>query len=389
MRIFACSKPFIAELRIAVNTRLLLKNKLEGIGWFTYESLSRIVKSHPEHEFIFIFDRKYDEQFIFGKNVTPVVIGPQARHPLLFYIWFEFSIPKVLKKYKADIFLSPDAFGSLRTKHKTLLVIHDLNFEHFPQYLPWLVRKYYRYFTPRFVRKATRVATVSEYSKMDIIGQYNIDDAKIDVINNGANPIFKPVSQKIQEETRERYTNGCAFFVFIGAISPRKNLSNLFRAFDIFKESDNQEVKLLIVGEKMWWTGELKEVYEGLKFKDEVIFAGRLAQAELANVIASALALTYVSFFEGFGIPIIEAFGAETPVITSNVTSMPEVAGDAALIVDPRQPGEIAKAMNEIAINKEKRETLIAKGNVRKKLYSWDNTAKKLWQSIEKVYDSK
>jgi hypothetical protein len=92
-------------MRIAVNTRLLLKGKLEGIGWFTFETLKRMTQNHPEHEFIFIFDRPFDRDFIFAENITPVVIGPPARHPLLFWIWFDFRIPKILKKYKVDLFL--------------------------------------------------------------------------------------------------------------------------------------------------------------------------------------------------------------------------------------------------------------------------------------------
>src|SRR5690606_7224010 len=117
-------------MRIAVNTRLLLKGKLEGIGWFTYQTLERIVKQHPEHEFIFFFDRPYDRSFVFASNVTPVVLSPQARHPVLFYLWFELGIPRLLRKYKADLFLSPDGFSSLSTKVPTCLVIHDLAFEH-------------------------------------------------------------------------------------------------------------------------------------------------------------------------------------------------------------------------------------------------------------------
>ncbi len=378
-----------AKVKIAVNTRLLLKDRLEGIGWFTFETLSRIVRSHPEHEFLFIFDRKYDNRFIFADNITPVVVGPQARHPLLFYWWFEISIPRILKKHKADLFLSTDAFLSLRAPCKTLLVIHDLNFEHYPQHLPWLVRKYYRHFTPKFARKATRIATVSEYSRKDIMAQYGVVQEKIDVVNNGANPIFKPLEEKVREKVRSKYTQGYPFFVFISAISPRKNLTNLLKAFDQFRKKEEKPVKLLVVGEKMWWTDSLKQTYETMRFKEDVIFAGRLSQDELAKVVASALALTYVSFFEGFGIPIIEAFSSETPVITSNVTSMPEVAGDAAITVDPGDVEEIAGAMRTIADDPAKRKELIEKGKLRSKMFSWDITAEKLWQSIEKAFNSK
>jgi glycosyltransferase involved in cell wall biosynthesis len=373
------------ELRIAVNTRLLLKDKLEGIGWFTYESLKRIVLDHPEHQFFFIFDRKFDEQFIFAKNVTPVVTAPQARHPVLFYLWFEHSIPKVLKKIKADIFISPDAFSSLKTKVKTLLVIHDLNFEHYPEHLPWLIQKYYRYYTPRFAKKAARIATVSAFSKQDIVNQYKIDPKKIDVVYNGSNVVFHPIPEKEKEKTKSVYTDGKNYFLFIGAISPRKNLINLLRAFDLFREENNTDTKLLIVGEKMWGGSDLEAVYSKMKFKDEIVFTGRLKPDELAAVLGSALALTYTSFFEGFGIPIIEAFNAGTPVITSNTTSMPEIAGNAALLADPFNPNSIANAMKDITFNVRLREDLIEKGNLRKLDFSWENTARKLWNSIEKV----
>ncbi|MCA1760933.1 MAG: glycosyltransferase, partial [Bacteroidales bacterium] len=162
-------------MRIAVNTRLLLKGKLEGMGWFSYETLKRMTRNHPEHEFIFIFDRPYSEEFIFSENITPVVIGPPARHPVLFYFWFEFQIPRVLKKHKADVFLSPDGYLSLKTKVPQLAVIHDISFAHRPQDIPGMKRWYYNYFFPKFARKATRIATVSNYSKTDIAKTYQVD----------------------------------------------------------------------------------------------------------------------------------------------------------------------------------------------------------------------
>ena len=114
-------------MKIAVNTRLLLKDKLEGIGWFSYESLKRICIAHPEHEFVFIFDRPYSEEFIFADNVTPVVVGPPARHPFLYILWFEISVAKVLRKHNVDVFLSTDGYLSLSTKVPSIAVLHDLN----------------------------------------------------------------------------------------------------------------------------------------------------------------------------------------------------------------------------------------------------------------------
>jgi glycosyltransferase involved in cell wall biosynthesis len=374
-------------LNIVVNTRLLIKGRLEGMGWFTFETLKRITRDHPEHHFIFVFDRPFDHEYIFSNNVTPVVIGPQARHPVLFYIWFEFSIPRILKKYKADLFLSPDGYLSLCSKIRSLPVIHDLNFEHYPEDLPWLVRKYYRYFFPRFARKATRIATVSDFSAADIVKQYNVPSGIIDVVYDGANEAFHPLSAEEKIKSVDRFTNGKPYFVFVGALHPRKNLVNLFKAFDLFSGQNNRNICLVIVGAKKYWTPEIRKTYERMKYKDRVIFTGRLNADDLNQVIGAALATTYVSYFEGFGIPIVESFRCETPVLTTNVSSLPEVAGDAALYCDPFNPDSIAQSLNFIADDPSLRNSLIIKGKRRRDLFTWDRTAKLLWNSIEKSLD--
>lgn len=367
---------------------MLLKDRLEGIGWFTFESMKRIVTSHPEHDFFFIFDRPYSDEFIFADNVTPVVIGPPARHPVLLFTWYEFSIPRVLKKIKPDVFVSPDAFLSLSSGFPDLIVLHDLNFEHFPEHMPWGYRNYYRYFTPKFARKAKRIATVSQFSKNDIVEQYGVEAEKIDVLYNGSNNTFKPLSDSIKKINKEKYTSGNDYFVFVGAFNPRKNLQNVFKAFDEFKKDDQLNVKFVVVGEKMYWSDEIKESFESMKFKNDVVFTGRLGADVLSGVVGSATALVYASFFEGFGIPIIEAFNAEIPVITSNVTSMPEIAGDAALLVNPSDISDIAEAMRNISTDKELAVTLVSKGRIRKEEFSWEKTAENLWKSIQLTIDN-
>lgn len=372
-------------MKIAVNTRLLLKDKLEGIGWFTFESLKRMTQQHKEHEFIFIFDRPYSDDFIFGSNITPVVIGPQARHPILYQIWFNYSIPKILEKHKVDLFLSPDGYIPYKTKVKTLAVFHDLNFEHYPKDIPYFNRKYYLKNFPIFAKRATRLATVSEYSKKDICELYKVSEEKIDVVYNGANEKFTPLPSNIKKLVVEKHTGGKPYFIFIGALNPRKNLVNLLKAFDLFKKNDRLSTQLLIVGEKMFKTNEIFETYEHMEYKADVVFSGRLNSLELHKALASAIALTYVSYFEGFGIPIVEAFYTETPVITSNVTSMPEVAGDAALLVDPFSPEDISLALKKMSENPDLRAQLIEKGNKRKLNFHWQNTADNLWKSINKT----
>src|SRR5690606_22044940 len=136
--------------------------------------------------FLFLFDRAYDPSFIFAPNVKPVVAHPQARHAVLFYLWFEWMIPAMLRKYKADLFLSTDGLCSLATRTPTCLVMHDLAFEHYPEHLKLSHRLYLRRWSPLFARKATRIVTVSEFSKQDIATRYQIPPEKIDVTYNGA-----------------------------------------------------------------------------------------------------------------------------------------------------------------------------------------------------------
>lgn len=373
-------------MKIAVNTRLLLPGRLDGIGWFTFETLRRIVVQHPEHEFFFLFDRKPDPRFLFAPNVTPLTLCPQARHPILWYLYFEWSIPYILKKHKIDLFLSPDAYTSLRTKVPTLTVIHDLNFEHAPDYLRPSHQRFMSFFSPRYARKSTRIATVSEYSKQDIVNTYGIEESKIDVVFDGSHSHYHPLSTQEKESVRKEYTQGFPYFIFVGTISKRKNLTNTLLAFDKMKqEHPDDDSRLMVVGHRFWWGEEIRQIYDNMKHQQDVIFIGRAESDELARLLASSIGLVYCSFFEGFGIPIIEAFQAEAPVITSNITSMPEVAGDAALLVDPNDATEISQAMFRLRTQPELRNQLIERGRNRRDLFSWDRTAELLWDSINKT----
>lgn len=368
---------------IAVNTRLLQKGKLEGIGWFTRETLARITKNHPEHQFIFIFDREFDEDFIFSDNITPVVIPPQTRHPFLWFIWFELQIPRILRKYKADLFLSPDGYLSLNTKVKQLTVIHDINFAHRPQDLPKLIAAYYNYFFPRFAKKACRISTVSYYSKEDIVRTYKIDSEKIDVVYNGVNTLYAPTSYEEQNATRVKYAEGKPYFLYVGSMHPRKNICGLLRAFDAFRTATEKDIKMVITGSEMFKTGEIKKTYEGMRHKDDVIYTGRLSPQELHQVLGAAIALTFVPYFEGFGVPVIEGMSAGIPVICSNTTSLPEVGGHAVIYADPFVVSQIKDAMIRIVEEEGLRETLINKGRLQQTKFSWDKTAEMLWGSIQ------
>ncbi|MBQ7489133.1 MAG: glycosyltransferase family 4 protein [Bacteroidales bacterium] len=376
-------------MKIAVNTRLLLPDRLEGIGWFEYETLKIITRQHPEHQFFFIFDRPYSSKFVFSNNIEPVAVFPPARHPYLWYAFFEYAVPRTLKRVGADIFLSPDGWLSLKTDIPQIAVIHDLNFEHHDDFLKPSHQKYMKKYFPQFANVAARIATVSEFSKQDIHTLYDIPNDRIDVVYNGVNTQrYVPLSDERKKLVRKTYTQGHDYFLFVSAIHKRKNLANILRAFDKFKSERDSEIKFVVVGDKAGMQGDLDEVYRSMKYREDVIFLGHISTMELGWLQGAAIALVYASLFEGFGIPIVEAFHAETAVITSNVTSMPEVAGDAALLVNPYDYEEIAFAMRKLADEPDLRETLIQKGRAQREKFSWKQSADNLWNCVEKVINS-
>lgn len=368
---------------IVVNTRLLLSNRLEGIGWFTYEILRRITQQHPQHQFVFLFDRPFDPHFVFAPNVIPVVAGPPTRHPVVWYYWFEWVIPRLLRKFKADVFVSTDGYLSLRTGVPQLLVMHDINFVHRPDDLPWLYSRYYNFFFKRFARKASRLATVSHFSAGDIARNFNLSTGEIDVVPNGCSKDITPLPDSEIELVKARYTGGNPYFLYIGALHPRKNIEGLLKAFEIYRKGGQRDEKLVVAGGAMFKTGSISRVLQKMRFRNEVIFTGRLPSSELHRVLGAAEALTFVPFFEGFGVPVLEAMTAGIPVICSNTSSLPEVAGEAGLYVNPHNHEEIAAAMEEVTQNSELRKNMISRGLVEASRYSWDESATKLWKSIE------
>lgn len=372
-------------MRIAVNTQHLLPNKLEGIGWFAHETLRRIVQNHPEHEFVFIFDRPWDEAFIYSNNIIPVKTTVPSRHPFLWWWHYEIDIPLILKKYSPDLFFSPDGWMSLKTPVPTVNVIHDLNFVHRPSDFPFFYRKYYNYFFPKYAKKAKQLITVSEYSKTDIIETWGIAPNKIDVAYNGCNTIYTPVASELGIEIENQFTGGNPYFIYVGSHNPRKNIEGMLDAFDIFKQNDMQNYKLVIVGEAMWNNSYLQNKIDKLNYKNDIVFTGRLSTEVLHLVLASAKALLLVSFSEGFGIPVVEAMHCDVPVICSNVSALPEIAGNAALFADPFSANDIAQAMITLANNTKVRQKIIEEGKNQRKKFSWDYTAEKVWETIEKA----
>ena len=325
----------------------MIKGRVDGISRYAYEVLSRMTRLHPEDHFVFLFDRQPDPSFIFSDNVTPVVLSPQARHPLLFVWWFELSVAGFLQRLKPDVFFSPDGFLSLRAGCKQVAVIHDINFAHYPEGLPRTVDWYYNYFFPRFATKADAILTVSEFSKKDLIETYHLPERKVHAILNGPGKRFPQISEEEKLATRDAFSGGQPYFLFAGTLLPRKNVVGMLKAFDRFCEQNDVPHHLVLAGGRYLWTDEMEQALRNIPNKHRVHFTGKVSDEQMGALIHSAACLLFIPLFEGFGFPVLEAFAAHIPVVASRVSSLPEVGKDLAFYCDPMDPSSAAAAMRE------------------------------------------
>lgn len=332
-----------------------------------------------------LFDRPYDRAFIYAPNVTAVVVPPKARFAPLFWIWFEWAIPRVLKKYQADVFFSPDSMCSLSAKVPTVMTCHDLVPLHYPKQIPFRHRHYLLHFLPRFLRRADRLLTVSEYVARDIAQTCGIATEKISAVHNGCREGFKPVQKLDKQRVRNEYAGGQPYFFYAGAIHPRKNIPRLIKAFDLFKNKTGAPVKLLLAGRYAWKTAEVNVALEQAAHRDDIQMLGYVPDEQLPDLVASALAMTYISLSEGFGLPVLEAMYCDTPVLAANTTSLPEIAGNAALLVDPLSENAIAEGLLKLWADPSFAQALVERGRVQREKFSWDIAAERTYQIIKQT----
>jgi glycosyltransferase involved in cell wall biosynthesis len=369
-------------MQFAVNTRFLIPGTFEGFGHYTHEILSRIVAQHPEHGFQFYFDRKVPKEFLYYSKLTGKALFPPARHPILFYLWYQWSLRSALKHSGADIFFSPDSFLPLGMRVPSVITVHDVAHKPFPEAISFAHRKYYDYYMPKFIREAAHIITVSHFSKHEILKYYPEAEGKVDVIYNGVGDAYRPLAHDAQQNVRDRVSEGMPYFLFVGAIHPRKNVAGLINAYAEFRKNSDIPIKLVIIGRKSWDFIDVEEATARSGLRSDIIFTGYIDMAELAKITASALALCYLSFYEGFGLPVAEAMTCGVPVIVTQDSAQSEVAGKAGLAVDVHNMQEVSQAMTRIATDDTLRENLSVAGLKRGQMFTWDTAAAKTYDVL-------
>jgi glycosyltransferase involved in cell wall biosynthesis len=372
-------------MKIAISARMLKDKPDDGISRFTFEVIKRITRNNPSHKFVLIFDREFNNSLLSSQNTDGIVLKPATRHPLLWYYWHEFQLPGILLKTGSDLFLSPDGIISLRSAIPAIPVIHDINFYHRPFDVPLHISLYYRYFFRRFAWKATRIITVSDFSRDDISTYLGIKQEIIDVAYNGVSDYFTPASAAETEKFRTKLTGGNPYFLFVGNFSPRKNIPGVINAFNQFRSSTSFNHKLVLTGGKLFLNNETERLIKTSLWSSDIILTGPMEHEELRLLYSSATALVFVPWFEGFGIPAAEAMRCGTPVILSDTTSLPEIGGNSALFVYPGDTIGISNAMIKVITDEKLRNTMIVKGINESQRFTWDNCADSVWQSVKKA----
>ncbi len=265
--------------------------------------------------------------------------------------------------------------------------IHDLAFEHIPETFKRRSWMQMRLTVRRTARTAAHIITVSEYSRRDIIETYGVAPERVTVTPEAAAPHFRPASAEETARVRRKYGLEGEYVLAVGSIQPRKNLVRLLRAYADLRRARAQDKlpKLVLVGKKAWLYGETLRAVERENLRDHTIFTGYVPTADLPALYSAALCFVYPSYFEGFGLPPLEAMQCGTPVLTGNLTSLPEVVGDAGLSVNPFDESALAAALARLIDDPELRSTLRLKGFERARTFNWRETARMTLQAYHRA----
>ncbi len=296
---------------------------------------------------------------------------------------FFYSFRKVIAEDRPDVFFV-QFNAPAKVKCRIVAEIHDLSFEHVPETFRWHEHPRMKFTTRRTARNADHVITCSEYTRRDIIKTYKLRPAKVTAIHLAAAKRFSPVAYDEITRVRAKYGLPSEFILAVGSIQPRKNLGRLIDAYSLLSRRMDTP-PLVLAGKKAWLYKESIAAVARSGFSDKILLPGFVPDEDLPAMYSAATVFVYPSFFEGFGLPPLEAMQCGTPVITGNRTSLPEILGDAGVMVDPYDVSSLADAVERLLRDQAVRAELGRRGIEQAKRFSWENTARDTLKVFEKV----
>jgi len=360
-------------MKIGINTSFI--NLKSGIGTYVnnlVQNLQLIQNSSDEYHF-YLSKESYDpEYFDEGKNRVYRYNIPQF-NSLRKVLWEQVFLPGKVKKSKLDVFHSPAFISPLGLDIPSIVTIHDLAFLKYPDTIIKYKRGFYNYMFNRAIENSAKIITPSDFIKQELLESFECPEDKISVVYEGVSELFTPEND---EEIISQCLTGLKidkpFLMFTGIIEPRKNLENILMAFS---KSGCDDMLFVIAGKEGWMCESVFEIIQESGLNDRVIITGEISPSVLRVLYSSCIALIFATLYEGFGLPVLEAMACGAPVVTSNRSALPEVAGDAALFVDPENVEEISDAMKRIIDDQGLRNELSQKGFDNIKRFSWKKCA--------------
>ena len=356
-------------MRIAFDLRRI---RNPGIGRYMRCLVEAVLAQESEHDFLLILPPDAQEMIsTAGRSAEKLCCSAKY-----YSLHEQVELPRILRAHKIDLFHSPHFMLPLARPCAAVVTLHDMIYLACKEDLPSAAgRLYYRWMTAAAARMADRIITVSEFSKSDIVRRLGTDPDKIEVIYSGVSPLFQRIGDSgLLEEVRRKYGISRPFILYAGIYKPRKNHAGLLRAFQELR-ANGIDAELVIAGPMNGGEAALKRLAQDLEIADAVRLTGSVSDSELCGLYSAARLYACPSLYEGFGFTVLEAMACGTPVVCSRETSLPEVAGDAALYADARSPGQFAAALSEAFSDDNLRAEMVQKGNRNCQRFNWNKAA--------------
>lgn len=384
-------------MRIGVDIRGLITGQRSGIEQYTLKILERLVKNDPDNTYVlfYVAYRDWDKRLKDFLDGTPWSRSANVEikklqwinAPLLLHaLWKPLDWPKADKICGGlDVMWQPSPrLLPVSKSCQTVITFHDLVFELFPQFYPLQSRLWqWQMSYPYLARTADRIIAVSNSTKQDLMRIYKIDPNKITVVYEGVDPVyFEPIDSVLLADLRQKFQVPGDYLYYLGSLEPRKNVTAIIRGLSYLKSQGFVNIKLVVSGGKGWLNEAIFAEVEKLGLKSEVIFTGAVSEIEKNAWLKGAKAFVFPSLYEGFGLPVLEAMAASCPVITSQVSSLPEVVGDTALLINPEKQTELNLALTKLLSDTNLAAELSRRGRERAKQFTWEAAAEQTLRVI-------